>query len=186
MHNIYYWDFDENCDRKSVLMDIQDLARHDGDGYSGPLKWHDEVKPVRNRDEAEKWIQSHDKGFYDDHAVRYYDYSKATETKKIADLKTRASECATKVAEYKKAHSVRNFKAEFLGCQKCGSKVSRKYLRSECCPLCGNDLRSPTTLSKIKELEEKRQGLFDRIKEETEKQTNNRTVRWLVKFEYHS
>jgi hypothetical protein len=41
-------------------------------GYHGDLKFHEE--PVyKNRDEAKKAIEQLDKGWYDDHAVRYRD-----------------------------------------------------------------------------------------------------------------
>lgn len=81
-HNVCYVSTDENCDRKKILAQICEKANRDGDGYTGPLKWHDEIEPRTNRDAAEKWIRDHDNGWYDDHCVRYYDYSRATITKK--------------------------------------------------------------------------------------------------------
>lgn len=186
MHNIHYWDFEEKCNRSFVLEDVEDYAKSNGDGYSGPLKWHDEVPPLKNRDAAEEWIKQHDKGWYDDHAVRYYDYSKAKDTKKIAELKARESDMVSKLNNYRLEHSVTRFKAEYIGCSSCGSRISRKHLRSDYCPVCRADLRSAGVIAKQKEYEDKLVGLRDKIKEETEKQTGNRTVRWLVKFEFHS
>ena len=186
MHNIDYWSMDEKCDRKDVLCDIQEIARRDGDGYYGPLKWHDEVSPLKNREEAEKWIRDHDKGWYDDHAVRYYDYSKAKDTKKIADLKKRETEMIGRIDAFQKEHSVRNFKADYIGCSTCGSKISRKHLHGERCPVCGKDLRSESVMKKLKALYDKRDEIGKKIKEEKEAQTGSRVVRWLVKFEYHS
>ena len=186
MHNIDYWSVEEKCDRGAVLCDIEDVARRNGDGYSGPLKWHDEVSPLKNREEAEKWIQAHAKGWYDDHAVRYYDYSRAKITKKIEEMQKKNAELGLKIAEYQKKHSVKNFKANFIGCDKCGSKVARVYLRSDKCPVCGDDLRSVGVIAGENELYHKRAVLLEKIKEETEKQEKNRDVRWLVKFEYHS
>ena len=186
MHNINHWSMDEKCDRKQVLWDIQEVAERDGDGYSGPLKWHDEVPPLKNREEAEKWIQAHDKGWYDDHAVRYYDYGAVKVTKRMEDLKKRGVELNQKLLDFEKEHSVRCFKAEFIGCSNCGSKVAKKYLRSDRCPVCGSDLRSESTLKKIKEYESRIIKARDEFREEQEKQKDGRKVRWLVKFEYHS
>ena len=186
MHNIEHWVFEEKVNRKNVVDDIQDYAEREGDGYSGPLKWHDEVEPLASREEAEEWIRVHDKGWYDDHAVRFYDYSKAEDTKKITELKGRFKETCEKIGGFQEEHSVRNFKAEYIGCSGCGSKIARKYLRSEFCPVCHRDLRSEGVLSKLEALISKRAEIEKKIAAEKAKQTGKRQVLWLVKFEFHS
>jgi len=186
MHNIHYWVYDGKCDRSKVLADIQRVAESDGDGYSGPLKWHDEVLPLKNKEEAENWIRAHDKGWYDDHAVLFYDYSDAKETKKMENLKKKGAELAERLVAFENEHSVRKFKAEYIGCSNCGSKVAKKYLRSERCPVCGSDLRSESTLKKIKELNDKVIQTREEYRAEGEKQKSRAKIKWLVKFEYHS
>lgn len=186
MHNIRFWDYREDCNRGSVLSEISEYAMCNGDGYSGPVRWHDDLPVAKNREEAEEIIRKLDNGWYDDHAVRYYDYSEAKETKKIQDMKKRAEELAAKIGEYAREHTVRNFKANLIGCAKCGSRVSREYLRSDRCPVCGGDLRSESVIAGEKALYAKRAKLWENIKEETEKQEKIRKVRWLVKFEFHS
>lgn len=186
MHNINYWVYDENCNRKSVLSDIESVAECEGDGYSGPLKWHDSVQPLKNQKEAEDWIKEHDTGWYDDHAVRFYDFSDAKETKKMIGLKQKAKEISDRLIEFEKEHSVTKFKAEHIGCSNCGSNVARKFLHGERCPVCGADLRSESTLKKIKDMQDKVEQARKDYREEGEKQTGRAKVKWLVKFEYHS
>lgn len=184
MHNIGYSSYPEKCNRKEVLEIIQDIAAEDGDGYHGAPRWHDEIAPLASRDEAQKWIQAHDKGWYDDHAVRYYDYSRLKDTKKIAELKQKATDIAKKKAEYTVEHSVKKLKAVLITCPNCGSKLSREHLRSEKCPLCGTDLRSKTTLDALKRYDERIADTWKAV--EAEQRKGKGEVRWLVKYEYHS
>lgn len=182
-HVVGYLSEKENCNRKLVMSAIVERAERDGDGYDGGVKWHDEVKPLANRDEAEAFIRAKDNGWYDDHAVRYYDYSGAKVTKKIGELQTKARELAEKRAAYEKEHSVRTFKAALISCHKCGSKLAREYLKSDRCPLCYTDLRSDTTLETLKKYEERKKEVLEQIEKEKQKQTGE--VRWLIKYEYH-
>ena len=96
MHNIHYLEVEEKADRNKILAHIEYHASHDGDGYCGKVKWHDNISPCKNREEAEKLISKLDNGWYDDHAVRYYDYSSAVTTKKIEELKAKRIEVIDK------------------------------------------------------------------------------------------
>ena len=55
-----------------------------------------------------------------------------------------------------------------------------------CCPLCRADLRSKTTLEKIKWYEDKIADYRKRIEAEKMKQKKNAKVKWLVKYEFHT
>lgn len=186
MHNIHYWVEPENADRKSVIDRIMKFAERDGDGHSGRLRWHDEISPLEDQEAAEAKIKALDNGWYDDHAVRFYDHSDAKPTKKMGEIAQRRAETKEKMKQYAAAHSVRNFKADLVGCPNCGSKLARKRLTSERCPVCYTDLRSETTLKKLEEYGQKIERLDDQIEQEKKKQKAARKVMWLVKFEYHS
>lgn len=186
MHNIHYCSDPENVDRGKVMAYITDYAERDGDGYVGPMHWHDEIPPLEDRAAAEAKIKELDKGWYDDHAVRYYDHSDAKPTKKMGEIAQRRAETKEKMKQYAAAHSVRSFKADFVGCPNCGSKLARKRLTSERCPVCYTDLRSETTLKKLEEYGQKIERLDDQIEQEKKKQKAARKIMWLVKFEYHS
>ena len=127
-----------------------------------------------------------DNGWYDDHAVRFYDYSKAISTKKIEELKNKASELVKAKNEYFEKHSIYAFKAKYIGCVECGSKLSKRHLMGQRCPVCGNDLRSKTTIDKLAWYDEKVVEISKKIEKEREKQKKVARVMWLVKIEWHS
>ncbi len=185
-HNICHMTADEKCDRRKIMNAIIERAMDDGDGYNGPMHWHDEVPPLKNCDEAEKWIEAHDTGWYDDHAVRFYDYTSAEITPKIKELQNKHAAIILKIGEYEKQHSVKNLKAAFIGCPECGSKLAKDRLHSEFCPLCRTDLRSKTTLDTLAGYRQKQSDLWGKIKAEKEKQKSKAKVKWLIKYEYHS
>ena len=88
-------------------------------------------------------------------------------------------------SEYIKEHSVKNFQAKHIGCLKCGSKLNKDFLNYDKCPLCGTDLRSKTTLEKIKWFDEKIKDYQNRIETEKRKQKSKAKIKWLIKYEYH-
>ena len=95
-----------------------------------------------------------------------------------------------KKAEYAKVHSVSTFKAEYVGCQECGSKLKRTLLRSESCPLCRAELRSKTTMETLARYDNNICELNERIQEERlkieKKNIAKAKIKWLVKIEYHT
>ena len=185
-HNIYYITCDENANRAAIMDDIAEHAKRDGDGYSSRFTWHDKIPPYESREKAEEAIKMLDRGWYDDHAVRFYDYSKAEKTAKMAEYEAKVIELWEGQKKYRAEHSVHTFQAAYIGCPKCGSKLSREYLRGENCPLCRADLRSKTTLDKLKWYDDKIADYRNRIEEEKRKQKKKAVVKWLIKYEYHS
>lgn len=186
MHTICYWTVRDNPkDRKNVVLDIQEYAKENGDGYHSHIVWHDNMRPFDTEEDAKKYLEDTYKE-YSDHAVPFLDYS---------DVKKRASAekieaQIQKLHEDKKAwadtHSVKTFKAQYVGCPDCGSKLSREHLKSEKCPLCHTDLRSKTTLEKLEWYDEKIKLAKKLLVEEIKKQKDKATVKWLIKFEFHS
>lgn len=183
-HLIRYIEVGEKAVRYLVMANIEEDARRNGDGYQSKMTWHDNIPPFATKKEAEAFIEKYD-GSYDDHAVRFYDYSGATKTAKIEEYETKVVELLKGLREYKNEHSVHTFKANHIGCPKCGSKLNKEYLSGEHCPLCRTDLRSKTTLDKIKWFEEKIADYRKRIETEKMKQRKNVKIKWLVKYEFH-
>lgn len=73
-HAIRHMTYHCSTSEKSILKDIGEFAYdpEESCGYHGNMHFHKE--PVyKNREEAEKAIEKLDKGWYDDHAVRYRD-----------------------------------------------------------------------------------------------------------------
>ena len=73
-HAVRYLDYHCSKSEKAILKEINQFAYdpQESSGYHGGMVFHKE--PVyKNRDEAKKAIEKLDKGWYDDHAVRYRD-----------------------------------------------------------------------------------------------------------------
>lgn len=185
-HNIYYITCDENAKRAVIMADIEEHAKRDGDGYSSHLTWHDNVPPLASYDEATKFIESKDRGWYDDHAVRFYDYSKAEKTAKIKEYEEKVAELMAGEKKYRAEHSVHNFQAKLIGCPKCESKLNKQYFSGNRCPLCRTSLLSQTTRDKLKWYEDKIADYRNRIEAEKMKQKKKAVIKWLIKYEYHS
>ena len=88
--------------------------------------------------------------------------------------------------KYRQEHSVHIFKAKYVGCEGCGSKLNKEHLVGEKCPLCRTDLRSKTTIEKLEWYDTKERQIISKIESEKEKQSKKAKVKWLIKIEYHS
>lgn len=186
MHNIYYITCGENENKRNIMADIQEHAEQEGDGYSSRFTWHDEIPPYENYDKAKEAIKMLDRGFYDDHAVKFYDYSNANKTAKIKEYETKIQELARNERKYKEEHSIHLLKAKHIGCERCGSKLNKDYIVGERCPLCSKDLRSKTTIEKMEWFNKKRKEYNARIEDEKMKQKSKAKIKWLIKYEFHS
>ena len=152
--------------------------------YHGGMTIHD--YPIcESYEEAHKFIENHDRGFYDDHAVQYKDKSALKPTKQMETLKARIEKNKEEKIAYAKAHSVKERKSEFVGCKKCGSKIATKYLRANHCPVCGKDLRAEYIIERLKKYDEDLEKLQVQYDELVKNQKGKCPVKWLVKVEVH-
>ena len=72
-HNIQHYDYPENVDQKKVFRDLAKYVQHEAwqeGGHLNEIRWLD-AKPLPSRDDAEEFLNKHDKGWYDCLAVRY-------------------------------------------------------------------------------------------------------------------
>ena len=71
-HAIRYLDYHCSTTEKQILKDLNSFAYdpQETSSYHGNLTFHRNIV-CDNRDEAEKKLESLDKGWYDDHAVFY-------------------------------------------------------------------------------------------------------------------
>ena len=51
---------------------------------------------------------------------------------------------------------------EFVHCRSCRSRLARKYIKGNKCPLCGNDLRLAAVVNRLKRLQEMQKELRDK------------------------
>ena len=178
-HNIHYFTCKEDCNRKFVMQEIAEHAQADGDGYCSRMTWHDKIPPLESEEEAHEFIKARDNGWYDDHAVRFKDYSGAEKTAKIKEYESKVTELLEAEKEYRDAHSIHILKARHIGCPKCESRLNKEFIVGEKCPLCRTDLRSKTTLDKLEWYKQKRADYTARIEAEKRKQTKNLLVKLL-------
>ena len=192
-HNIKHRVYDENVDKKKVQAEWDNYVRHEcwQEGASGlgqPIRWIDHI--CANEEEAEEYIKNHDRGWYDQLAVKFREHPKTEPSKALVSLMERRANEAKKYSDYAKAHSVSTFKAEYIGCPKCGSKLKRELLRGDWCPLCRAELRSKTTIETLDRYSKNILELDKKIRAEEKKQAEKNaakaTVKWLVKIEYHT
>lgn len=101
-------------------------------------------------------------------------------TKKLQSLNTRLTTERQKLSEYEAAHEVTMFKADFVGCPKCKSKLARGYLRNSKCPVCREDMRSKTTKDTLARYRAKIRKLEKEISDEKNKQNTDK--KYLICF----
>ena len=96
---------------------------------------------------------------------------------KYIQLEKKLDETKKKLSTYREAHSVKKFKSATVGCETCKSKLSIKWLKSEECPVCGDDLRSKTTLETIGRYEKQIRDLEKELKAEERAMIGQKTMR---------
>lgn len=188
-HSIEFFTYDEKKKKSEILDELSTYVSHatwqeGGHGIS-KIRWYDsEVLP--DYAAAEEFLDNHDKGWYDQLAVRYKEKDTNYTTKKLTEMKSRCS------ALYKQYHTFANkvvasdFKSQFIGCKYCNSKINKDYLKTNYCPVCQHDMRSETNLKKIAAMKQKLKELESQIRLEEQKMAQKHgKVKWLVKIEYH-
>lgn len=192
-HNIDYWVRPENVNTRTFETEINDYVRQHtlgegGHGLDSPIRWLNHV--CDNREDAQEYIRSHDRGWYDQLAVKFYEYPKLEPTKTMLTLQERLRAEREKRTAYAAAHAVTTFKAEYIGCPECGSKLKRTLLKGNACPLCRAEMRSKTTMETLQRYDANCIAFSKRIKEEErkmqEKMRKQAKVMWLIKTEYHT
>ena len=188
MHDIEYY----TTDKRSEIMRIAnefafyhtDKGENPTGAYHGNMTIHD--RPIcESYEEAKEKIDEWDNGWYSDHAVQYKDKSKLKPTKQMEALEAKARKLVTEKYDYETAHSMQNRKSEFIGCKKCESKIARKYLRADRCPVCGVDMRPEYVIERIRKYDADYKAVMKQIEELRRKQNGKCPVRWLVKVEVH-
>lgn len=186
---------DTEKDKKECEADWNECARHEGykegcSGLSQPIRWINHT--CESYDEAMKYIESHDKGWYDQLAVKFYDYPKIEGSKTYDNLKDRLSKALIKYEELKNKIHYEGVKSKFIACKNCESKLNSGYFGKglkNTCPICKSDLRSATILETLENYKNNVEKLKKEIKAEEiklqSKIKKKATEKWLVKVEYH-
>ena len=154
----------------------------------GRIRWYEEV--CADYDTAVEFLRSHDKGWYDQLAVKYKHFDKPLTSNKLAELEAQRRDTRTKLRELESKVAFKDFKAQYISCKQCGSKLNKDYIKRNICVVCGYDMRSDTTKNAIARLAEKVRTLEKAIREEEKKLAQKKAKEakdyWLVKIEYHT
>ena len=129
---------------------------------------------------AKEWLYESDDGYFNGRAVLA---AVPTNEKKVDAAKKALADAEKHEQEIKDSLSVKNRTSKFLGCEKCGSKIAREYLKGDKCPVCGNDLRPASTLDRIAAVHKK--VVAARRKLEEAKNCKKKEV-WVVFTDYHT
>lgn len=199
-HNISHYTYSLNVNKREVEEEMNELVRHEDwqEGASGlpnPIRWVD--RTFNTRDEAEAYIENEDrKHWYNCMAVKYKTVKhdalrQSKQSKKEEELTAAIKAQMDNLNKIEKGASVQNRTSEYIGCEKCGSKLKRTLLKTERCPLCGNDLRSKTNLDRMANARAKYNELIQKRDAEEKKRIESLKktageIRWLVKIEYHT
>ena len=191
-HEIRHETYPENVNKQKVQNEwdaaVRRICYQEGaSGLASPIRWLDMV--CDSYEEAEEYIRSKDKGWYDQLAVRYLDYGNIQPSKKLIDLRERVGQLYTAYRQKAERFHFADIQAAFVTCKGCGSKISRKHLQGNRCPVCKEDMRPDSTLKSIESAKasytKAQAALAEEEKKWQEKQKKQAKVRWLVKIEYH-
>lgn len=192
-HQISYYSYSENHNKAEIMAELNTVVacedyQEGASGLDKPIRWIDTI--LSNREEAEKYIQQHDSGNYDQLAVKYYSDVGLKQSKTLQKLEIQKREAFVKYLEIRNSFHFEGVKSSTIGCTHCGSKISTKYLHDNFCPVCSFDMRPATTKERIEVAKQKYEKLKEQARKqkckEMLKQRTNQPINWLVKIEYHT
>lgn len=187
-HATKHFDFAvKGFDKKKAEAYIDDYVRHASDSGSlyFPIKYIDRV--FDSYQDASDYIESIATHDYDELAVKYKDYKKTEPSKKYIAAQEKVREAHNKYYALADAFHFADHTSEYIGCKNCGSKISRKYLRSNYCPVCRTDMRPASTLSRLNSLNAAWDKAVNDLKaiERSEDAKKPYEEHWLIRIEYH-
>lgn len=175
-HNYFYATMPINAKDGDIRAAVMDSCGYEWNGESERYMY--EVVAAMNvrrmsgcytRKEAERIIKDNDDFYWGGYikAVPFYEGS----NKKIVDLERRIKETQEKYDKYLAAHRVGDYKALFVGCPECQSKIARFYFENnktkaekDRCPVCHADMASDTTKKTL----QRYRGKVNELKKEKE------------------
>lgn len=189
-HEIMHWTYPYNYNKRDIVNEIDEYIKkkcweEGSGGLYGSIRWIDETV-YNSYNAAVEAINKMDRNNYDHLAVPYLELPHGTTSKKLEALKEKIRETYKQYNSLNGEIVVKSFKAQYVACKNCGSKLNKDHLNSNFCPLCRNDMRSESIQSKIKSLYQKWQNLQIELRKEEETLATKKGIKkWVVKFEYH-
>ena len=103
---------------------------------------------------------------------------------KMVSLEKRLREKEERLRVYTAEQNEKKFQGDFVSCPHCKSRMNRDFVHPPLCPLCGEDMRSPTAVKTIASLTEAVAELSKRYEDEARKYNSKFTggERWIVRL----
>ena len=185
-HNIEHFIFNDNADKVKVEADLNNYAAmsNRGEGSTGlgsKIRWLNKI--CDSEADAHDYIESVDKGWYDQVAVRFRG---PVETAKTRDLQNRLLVARGKAKEVNAVVHFASAKAAFISCPHCKSKIAQPYIKTNFCPVCHADLRPASALDKVQKAAQKCRDLEEKLRQAERDAAQKGDIKWLVKIEYHT
>lgn len=184
-HATNYLTFPEKTSLSEMTSKIQDIVAHSGDRYGTERITIPTEKVFEDSEAAEKYISSLDNSWYQGYAVRFQMYKRKQPSVKMLELQKKRNEEYKKQRAYLDDHSVTKQKAALIGCPKCGSKLSREYMKGNYCPLCRANLLSATVQKRLAAFDTKIEKIEQQMVAAEKENREKADIKWLVKYEYH-
>lgn len=196
-HSIQFYEVEVSKGKKGQD-EIERLANYEAEEYgdyrsplNSAIRWIDVT--YDSYEEAENAILNvHDKGWYDQLAVKYKSYKPKEKTKAIINQEERLVKLKEDLEDYFDKNALKNKKTQYVGCKNCGSKINKDYISGAShywnkCNVCSHSLASKTTLKTIENKKLKIEELEEKVKKMIieNNQKGKATLKWLVKTEYH-
>lgn len=189
-HCISYIVVDTKDEIQSAALDFalynSDLQENPSGGYHNKLEILDDVvypdyetACVRAKALAEA------RRAYQDFAIPFYSVLSAKPTKPVEKLIQRLEKLKADQIHYEESHMVNQLAAKLITCKHCESKLAKAFLKSNRCPVCWRDLRSPSVLKRLQKYDTDIQTIQGQLADLKKKQAKKGPVNWLVKVEVH-
>lgn len=116
-------------------------------------------------------------------AVPFKDILKVQDTPNIVAARKRYETAKVKYDKFYTDSAVVNFKYDFIACPHCSSRLNRKYLSADSiCPLCHEDMRKASVLTKLSALKGKIDLYEDLLNLEIKKNVEQGKFEYLDKW----
>lgn len=184
-HEIKFLTFSENITISKIQDEVNYIVTHSGDRYGTERIVVPTDKCFEDFEAAEAYIRSLDNSWYQGYAVRFQDYKRKEPGAKMLELLKKRDEEYKKQRAYLDDHSITKQKAALIGCPKCGSKLSRKYMKGNYCPLCRANLLSATVQKRLAAFDAKIKKIEAQMVAAEKENREKADIKWLVKYEYH-
>lgn len=185
-HITEYHEYDVNLPQEEIVEALRESVEQSGGNSFSPIVWH-KTRPFPNEMSAQAFLEKQTASC----AVQYRSVQQNAVSKKYESLLARQEKLLERYKELNEKPYAATVTSEFIGCRKCGSKLSREYLLKRKvsvnnCPVCMQDLRPAKTQDAIQKVRANIDEVCAKIRHEQIKSARNSTdIRWLIKIQLH-